>query len=490
MKDELTIEQTVVSLTIAGEFDWLDGLMDGSLGYASGLEYREESSQQKLDPLNLGVLPEGTPHTAGQNVNDVYPYINGFMGIDNVKQYNSGGEYDVMDAFFEVRLPILEDRAFAKELSVDAAVRVADYSTLGNATTWKFGFSYSPIEDINIRGTISEAVRAPNISELFDPRLPTTISATADPCDPSNITLGLQANCVADLQAAGVATGDILDGDGNYIWTNPLTGRFTGTSGGNPDLEVETADTTTLGIVFKPSAIEGLFITVDYWDVTIEDAILAVGSADILYGCLESDNYPNLNYCDNYERRADGGLTDLTTGQINFARQEAEGVDLSISYDFSVGDSEIGLSLVGTQQKSLNNYFNPLDLTELNRDLEEQGVPKTSGNFQISWSREDLSVAFQTTYQSRQSKSADVEDVLGSYDDEAGDWLSRPEFGNDGYYDDVIINDINASYDMSDSLRVFGGVNNIGDVEPFATATGWPVGPRGRTLFLGISYSM
>ena len=59
----------------------------------------------------------------------------------------------------------------------------------------------------------------------------------------------------------------------------------------------ETADTDTIGVVLTPSFIEGLTISVDYWDVAIEDAISAVGAGDILKGCYDSTNYPNLGFC-------------------------------------------------------------------------------------------------------------------------------------------------------------------------------------------------
>ena len=176
----------------------------------------------------------------------------------------------MVDAFVEVRLPIFMDRQFAYEFTIDGAVRVADYSTLGNATTWKVGLSYSPVEELNIRSTYSEAVRAPNISELFDPQLPITVNLNADPCDPANINAGTPSrvdNCIAGLQAAGVPLDDIVDGDGNYIWLNPLTARFSGTSGGNPELDVETAETLTIGTVYRPTFIEGLTLSVDYWSV-------------------------------------------------------------------------------------------------------------------------------------------------------------------------------------------------------------------------------
>ena len=85
---------------------------------------------------------------------------------------------------------------------------------------------------------MSEAVRAPNISELFDPRLPITVAASSDPCASTNINNGTDAregNCVAALTAIGVSQ-DAIFTDGVYDWTNPLTARFNGVSGGNPAL--------------------------------------------------------------------------------------------------------------------------------------------------------------------------------------------------------------------------------------------------------------
>lgn len=485
LEDVLEIEQTVVSLIAVGQFEVLDSILDGAIGYASGVEYREESSDNRLDPLTLGILPQGTSFTPGVQVSQVDDFLFSFTDIDNSQQFNTAGEYDVWDAYVEVRLPIFLDRDYAYEFTIDGAVRVSDYSTLGNATTWKFGFAYSPVEELNFRGTISEAVRAPNISELFDPRLPITISATADSCDPNNVnngTAALPGNCVANLQAFGVPLSEILDDDGNYIWTNPLTGRFAGTSGGNPELKVETAKTLTVGAVFAPSFIEGLTVTVDYWDVEIEDAIIAVASGDILDGCLNSENYPNLGFCDQFTRRADGGLNDLTTGQINFARQEAEGIDFSVNYTFNVGENEFGAAIVGTRQKTLNEYFNPLDLSDVNPGIEEVQLPKTSGNLTLSWERGPLSMAFQTTYQSRQSVD-EIELVLGLNG-------NNPLYGSAGFFDEVYIHDFNASYVVDESVTVYGGINNLADEEPYATETAWPVGPRGRTIFLGVSYTM
>lgn len=476
LQDVLEIEQTVISAIATGQFDILDLLLDGPIGYAAGVEYREESSDNQFDPITLGILPEGTSFTPGVQVSEIDPWLFSYTSIDNSQQFNTKGSYDVYDVFAEVRLPIFRDRPFAEELTIDGAIRLADYSTLGEATTWKVGGTWAPVESLSFRATLSEAVRAPNISELFDPQLPITVAATADPCDPVNVNDGSaarEANCIADLQAAGVPMAEIVDGGGNYIWTNPLTARFAGVSGGNPDLDVETAETVTAGFVFTPSFVDGLSLTVDYWDVEIEDAISAVGSGDILEGCLDSTNYPGLDFCSLFSRRADGGLDFLETGQINYARIEASGVDFAASYSFDVGVNTFGARLVGSYQDKLDRYFNPLDLNDVDPEVQEIQLPEWSGNLTLSWDRGPLSVALQTSYLSEQSVD-EIEDV--------------DLYGDDAFFDEIYIFDANASYELSESFTIYGGVNNIADEEPYATQTAWPVGPRGRFFFFGVTY--
>ncbi len=477
LEDVLVVEQLVFSAIATGDFEVLGSVLDGPLGYAAGFEYREESSDNQLDPITLGILPEGTSFTPGVQVSEVDPFLFSYTSIDNSQQFNTEGSYEVYDLFTEIRLPIFRDRPFAKELTLDGAIRVADYSTLGEATTWKVGGTWAPVSDLSFRATVSEAVRAPNISELFDPRLPITVSATADPCDPGNVGSGgpeRLANCIADLQAAGVPAGEILDGGGNYIWQNPLTGRFAGVSGGNPDLNVETAETLTVGAVFQPSFIEGLSFTVDYWDVTIDDAIAATASGDILEGCLDSANYPNVDFCNLFVRRADGGLTSLETGEINFAKIEASGWDFAASYSFDVGENTFGARIVGSNQEKLDRFFNPLDPADVDPELREIQVPEWSGNLTLSFDRGPFSAALQTSYQSEQ------------FADEIED---EDLFGPAGFFDEVYILDANASYEFSDQLTFYGGVNNIADEEPYSTQTAWPVGPRGRFFFFGLTYT-
>ena len=484
LTDELEIEQFVVNVTAVGSFDVLDSVLDGPLGYAVGVEYRDESSDNKLDPITLGVLPATSSFQPGQLVSDVSPWLNSYTSFDNTQQFNTKGDYDVTDVFAEVRLPIFVDRPLARELTVDGAVRQADYSTLGQATTWKFGLTWAPDDDIRFRATVSEAVRAPNISELFDPRLPIFIAATSDPCASTNVNNGTavrEANCVAALSASGVSQ-DTIFTDGAYDWTNPLTARFNGVSGGNPNLSEEVADTETFGVVLTPSNIDGLTLSVDYWDVAIEDAISAVSADDILKGCYDSGNYPNLGFCNSFTRRADGGLNFLETGQINFAKLEAEGVDISAAYEFAVGDNNFRVRAVASRQTHLNRFFNPLDESDIDPELKEIQRPKVAGSLNISWDRGPFALSVQTVYQSKQGVD-EIEEVLGLYGNQA-------VYGDAGFFESVMITDINGNYQWSDELSIFAAINNVDDEVPYSTQTAWPVGPRGRTLVLGFSYSM
>ena len=484
LRDKLVVEQMVFSATAAGEFEVLQSVLDGPIGYAAGIEYRDESSKNKLDPLTLGILPEGTSLTPGVLAKSIDPWVNSFLSIDNVQQFDTGGGYDVTDVFAEVRLPILRGRPFAEELTLDGAIRRADYSTLGETTTWKAGLSWAPIQGLTLRGTISEAVRAPNISELFDPKLPIFIPATADPCDRVNVTLGTaarQANCVAALQAAGVPAANILGAGNSYIWNNPLTGRFAGTSGGNLSLKVETAETLTAGLVLAPSFLEGFSLTADYWEVTIDDAIASVSANDVLQGCFDSSSYPNVPFCDQFARRADGGLRSLDSGLLNFARLEAAGVDFAVNYRFPVGSNLFGVRLVGSHQSKLDRFFNPLNIADVDPEVEEIQLPEWSGNLNLTWDRGPFGFGVQMNYQSKQAV-AEIQDVRGLNG-------KQPLYGDAGFFDAVTIFDVNASYEFSESLNLFGGVNNVGDEEPFSTQLAWPVGPRGRFFFLGLSYT-
>ena len=491
VQDEIRLTQTVFSGIVSGEFEQFgSGWLDAPLGYAAGVEYREETSRSTLNGFDLGIVPEGSPLQAGAQIGTLVEGMNSF-NFDNNLPANTRGSYDVAEVFGEVRLPILMNRRHAKELTLDGAIRYADYSTSGGNESWKVGGTWAPDDNLSIRTTYSRAVRAPNISELFDPLLPITVSSDQEPCTVGNIAASIdpaarEAACVADLRAIGVPdfeqTGPgaptvfLFDEDGNYAFRNPLTARFSGVSGGNPELVQETANTFTIGGILQPSFIDNLTITVDYWDIEIDDAIGNVSNGDIFSGCYDRAIE---SYCDLFRRNTNtdantfAGLVFLESSPLNFARVEADGIDFTANYFFDVGEFRLGANLVGSRQFALDRFFNPFDLTDVDPELEEIQRPKTSGNLTLSAETGPLYVGLQTTYQSRQAY-AEVETIEANWQDT-------------GFTNDIYVFDLNARYEMPNGLTVYGGVNNLTDEDPFRAQLAWPVSPRGRFLFAGVN---
>ncbi len=81
----------------------------------------------------------------------------------------AAGSFDVKELFAEVNVPVLKEAKYADRLSFGAAFRASDYSTVGQTNSWKLDTVYAPIRSVTLRATYAQAVRAPNIAELFSP---------------------------------------------------------------------------------------------------------------------------------------------------------------------------------------------------------------------------------------------------------------------------------------------------------------------------------
>ena len=486
--DNIKIEQTVLAASFAGDFGELFELPGGAVAFAAGLEWREEKSDALFDDWQRGVLPAGSPFGAGTMLSDV-------SGNDSLtfrpqlSVRNEQGEFDAADAYVELSIPLLADAPLAKELTLDLAGRYSDYSTIGGAESWKVNLVWAPVDDIAFRGGVSQAVRAPNVTELFGPATGINFRPI-DPCDAAqlnalaadNPTLAAntQANCIADFNSFGL---DPFDADGNYAFADPLTASFGGLEGGNRNLIEETADTTTVGFVFQPSFFEGFSLTVDYWDIEIDDAIQAVSSQDIVNGCYQGGSL-NASFCSLLRRNSNpgsaqfGGFNFLQSTDINFAKLETDGYDISANYTFDIGAHNFEVQVTGTKVESLNNFTNPLDLNDVDVELGEVNRPEEAGNIFLGWNWGDLSVGWQTQYLGEMLVSfLEIDTAVSLY-------------GDSVIMDETWIHDLNATYLLNEQLTIYGGINNISQENPFLTDHAFPASPRGRMFFLGATYRM
>ncbi len=289
--DEYNYTQRTYYANISGDLFDLPG---GPLGFSFGLEHRDESGYDSPDALINSGNTTGNARTA------------------------TSGAYKLDEAYLEFAVPVLADVPFAKLLDFSLATRYSDYSNFGDTLNSKCGFRWKPIDDLMIRGNWTEGFRAPSIGELFAGQAD-SFTQLSDPCNGANFgnqTAPAQARCIAE----GVP-------DGGYNQDNP---QIRITVGGNPDLQPEKAESTTFGFVYSPSYVQGLDISMDWWNIKIEDAITTLGGANIIQQCLDSGGTGPT--CALYTRRADGNIQTLLNTTTNIGGTEVEGYDMTVSY--------------------------------------------------------------------------------------------------------------------------------------------------------------
>ncbi len=291
------------------------------------------------------------------------------------------GAYEVSEAFAEVSIPILANLPLVDSLSIDGAGRYSHYSTVGDTSTWKFGAEWAPIHDVRFRYTRSKAVRAPNIEELFDPG-GQDFEFIDDPCDPLFINQGTAsraANCAAILTAAGANPATYAD---------PNVGvNIAGTQKGNPNLEPETAQTTTLGVVVAPRFIKSLIFSVDYYSINLSNAINLLTPQDMADQCVDLPTTAN-EFCPLIIRQVGGvdagGIIDFTRQPVNVAQFNSRGFDLSLSYLFDPANFGIKQDLGTIGFRLIANHLDKLTFVNLpgvaaESDRGELGAPTWQG---------------------------------------------------------------------------------------------------------------
>ena len=391
----------------------------------------------------------------------------------------SEGSYEVSEGFAEVELPILADMPFAEELTLNAAYRYSDYNVFGETDTWNYGFRWSPIEQLTFRGTQARAVRVPNIGELFSPASQ-TFAFIDDPCDIARLGEGTEfrvANCAAILTAAGVADPGSFE-DPNIGIT------VAGNQSGNVGLEPEEAETTTLGVIFQPSFVEGLTIALDWYDIELTNAINTLDPQDIANQCVDLPDITN-QFCGLIVREPGaGGIVDFTTQPVNVAAFTTQGVDFSIRYlldpqRFGM-ERDIGtfaINLVGNHLDELT--FTNLPGAEPDPVAEEIGAPEWQVNLDVTWQHGPLTLNYGYNYFSETYR---FDNVLREQADLVEDQYAR--------YDARSTHDLQARWEVNDRFTLYGGVNNLFNQEPDRFAESYPVSPLGRTFYVGLTASI
>lgn len=258
------------------------------------------------------------------------------------------GSYSVTEPYAELRFPVLSGMPFAQDLTFEASVRQSDYSFVsGSDVNTKFAVSWAPIEDIRFRAVTADGFRAPNVAELFSPQQKTA-SQYSDPCINygTNPNQTIRDNCAAD----GLAP--------NFSLTST---QATGLQGGNPNLEPETSESNTFGIVFTPTFLPELSVTLDWFDISIDNAVGTVGTDNIITRCYQSPNFSSplcnlllgpgavgeaASQTGSPRRNVLNNIAGQVLTNANLSSFETQGLDFTINYgwDSPIGELDFGLS--------------------------------------------------------------------------------------------------------------------------------------------------
>lgn len=279
----------------------------------------------------------------------------------------SGG-FSVKEGYAELIAPIAADRPFFNELTVEAGIRYSDYSidAPGNpkfdATTYKVGGTWEPVDGLRFRGNYQRAVRAPNIAELFSPTVVGLTNLAVDPC------AGAAPTTNANLAAVCLAQGAPAASIGSI--QNPSAGQANGTFVYSTALKPEKADTYTLGFVATPKQwLPGFSLSLDYYNIVINDAITFATPGDAIAACFNSITASSATSaaCTSIRRNPSNGRLSgpssttfgLRLEETNLGRLKTDGFDLTANYDRDLGPVRLGLNFAGNYTKSLSFRASP-----------------------------------------------------------------------------------------------------------------------------------
>lgn len=444
--------QNIAQLLVSG---YLEGIKspwaDLSPSVSLGVEYREENGGTTPDEC-LKLAPTSCLGGAGGYV---LPIEGGF----------SAYEY-----FGEAIIPLVRDQPFIEQLDVELGYRYADYDPSGGTDSWKYGLSWAPIEGLRFRAMQQRAVRAPNVGEIAAPQVTELDSAFQDPCsiaNVANIDAVLRARCISTgmTNAQVGVVGDIVSGQINV---------FNGTDLNAP-VTPETADTTTFGLVWTPDVsswfggmITAPQLTVDYYDIRIEDYIEGPPPQDVLDACYVQGDAAQ---CDNIIRVGgslvlDGSGVQTFTQNLDYI--QAEGIEIGAAFGVDLG----GLGSVDVSFNAnhfLSQEFHSFDVLNVVECVGQYSAscgsnfgtptPETRWIQRATWNLPFMNNAFQIGYLWRHTSEVTSGYVLD-------DNPATVTFGAFQTIPDYDWLDVVGTWQINDAMRLSAGVTNITGEDP------------------------
>jgi iron complex outermembrane receptor protein len=395
------------------------------------------------------------------------------ISAGNAWQFGTGGvttgNSDTTAVFAEIDIPLLADKPMAHYLDFNASARYTNVSASNGLigydaddTTYKVGMNWAITETFRARSTYGTSFRTPALFELFLSNESSFLSArAADPCinwgTSTSISSTVAANCAAD----GLPPNHVAS-----VGPEVLTG------GGADVLIPETSEAFTFGLVWRPESVD-LSVSVDYFDILVEDEIDKIGGAQIVLGCYSSQFFPNEPLCDQFDRDLPtaplpNAILTIRDSFINVAKQQARGVDLAAAFNQDLSDGWGTLSLDTQWTLSFEDTVALFDNTE--EDLSGlAGHPETVGNFNATLRKNDWSFTWGLSYIGETDNTERFRLTTGDTTVVDAEGVTR---ATKLVADSVVYHSLSASYAFDNGLTALIGVANATDEAP-PRVTSW-----------------
>lgn len=367
------------------------------------------------------------------------------VGASSTNQSDAtDGSFYTNDYFFEANLPVLAN------LNVDTAVRYSDHEVTGGDTTWNLGIEYSPIDELKLRASAATAIRTPNIADMFGGR-GETFSTVSDPC--SGITpesTGTVAeNCLSVPEIASR-----VDRDGEFVLTQVEAQSTGGTVGGNPNVDPETSDSWSAGLVWQ--VMEGLSVTIDYYDISIEDAIASTSRSTVVRRCFETELASFDPTCGgNVLRDANGALVEVHSGTSNENDIDTSGFDVELAYKVALGEGEFTANLLWNHTREY--VITGIESGDSVDYAGEVLTPDNRANLNMTYSIMDWGFSWRMRY---------WDSSVDSVENQNYNFTNFSPLEKYNNFPTMIYHDISAVYYLSDNTDVSLVIRNAFDKQP------------------------
>ena len=464
-------QEQIISGSLTGDLgDWGGQIpwAKNPIAVSVGAEYRNEELQDLVD----------FAYSSG----DLYG-----QGGRRLSQPQSS--FNVVEGFGELKIPIVQDKRWAEDLTANAGYRYSSYSQSGGVSAYKYGAEWQPIDDFRVRASYERAVRAPNILESFAPANVVLFSGQ-DPCATST------AGQCASVPHAGTGVNGILGCPASQCDQEV---------GGNPHLHPELGDTRSIGVVFTPSFFDGFTATVDYFNIDVSRAIGTVPPTFTLAQCFAptASAAQIAQFCPSVHRNATGqifGSGFVSALNVNTGFLKTKGVDFEANYNFDFdswavtsGYGALQFTFIGTwlDTYDVNNVIGGptydcaglFGLTCSSTATTSGPLPRWRHRLRTTWTT-PWDVDFSLNWRYLSGVSLDSNTLQPGLTNGKFDVVNATI--NDFYYIDFA-----ADWNVRPGVEMHFGVNNVFDrLPPTLTTAALPVGPGNDNTFPGVYDSL